>query len=161
MATFTVNMIDLPGNRYTITVPRDGTVQNLIDAIVSKTWYKFPLRGIRQRGSYSWLRPEQRLTNIQNLEQTDIFVVPQQGRMAMHPNNWRAAKQSLGNYFGNVGRRTRGAMYRNYVNRRDVMESAQAALPPNILEYEIAPFLQGGKRKTRKSKKSKRHTRRR
>lgn len=162
MSTVTVKMIDMAGTKYTVTVPRNGTVQDLIDAIGLKTWYKYHVRGLWPKGGHSFLKPEQTLSTLPNLEQTELVVMPDmRPREAMNPNNWRAARQSLGNYFQNVNRRTRGAMYRNYLNRLELMEDVEAALPSNLLRYHVGPFLEGGKRKTRKSRTSRKQTRRR
>ncbi len=181
MATYTLTLIDRPGNRYTVTVPRNSTFQDIADAVtpllraqynsrflkVTKLWQNYaPFEFDKSLDYYGFFNPEERIKVM-----------------------FEAPDLAINQYYRNPNRRTRGATYRNRMNRRQVARRVVNELPSNIVQYEIAQYLPrpnpfpqpnsnkpenivflgnssyqppgGGKRKTRKSKKSRRVTRRR
>lgn len=98
MAQRTFTGVTIDNQRYILTAPASGTVQNLINSAVKQTWYKFPLRGLRFQGRF--LNGNTKLSNLTSLEDgAEIHLVPKMSRMGMNPNNMRAAKAKLENFF--------------------------------------------------------------
>lgn len=98
MAQRAFDGVTLTGNHFILTAPANGTVKDLIDSAVRQTWNMFELKGLYYKGRM--LEANTKLANISDLQNGDtIAMAPKMGRMGMHPNNMRAAKQTLENFF--------------------------------------------------------------
>ena len=167
MATRNFTGVDREGTQYVLTVPSNGTVQDIMNAAVSRTWYKFPLLGISVQGRvFKANDPDTTSRSFSNFNAfrgngVRIHLLPKLSRFGMHPESFGRAKSALRSYLADSNRRTRGAEMRNRINRERYAEQAMAALPNNVLQHVIAPMAGQAGGKTRKNRKSRRQTRRR
>jgi hypothetical protein len=152
METYTLTLVDMPGNLYPITVSKNATVKEVIDTAIPLLKEKYGSKFVKIARIFHdgrQLDLSRKLTNYS--------INPQKRFQILLEDKSAALKY----YFQNENSRRQGAIQRAKSNQQKLINNTRSALPNNVLKYEIAPFLQGGKRKTRKSKKSKRQTRRR
>jgi hypothetical protein len=162
MASVTLKLRDILGKNHTITVPNDIQVGKLIDRIAHQL--RRPIGRISHAGRY--LEKDRLLSDYYFINFNDVFYIhtPMNSGFQpsiVHMNAQMKARRNriLENHLANLrSTAPRGATmaYRSGVKK--ALRNAGREIPNNI-EDRILNYV-GGKRKTRKSKKSRRKTRR-
>jgi hypothetical protein len=163
MAKVLLKLKDIKGIDYTISVPRDIQIEELLDRISFQL--QRPVVRISQAGIS--LEKERKLSNYNSLSLNDIFRIHSPMMSGVQPSiakisdaEKKVRNERLESHlqsFQNPA--SRGATKKHASNIKKAFSNAQQILPYNI-ENLIFSYL-GGKRKTKKSKKSRRQQSRR